>query len=324
MIAYDPAMPSATPRVSVIVPTFNRARLVGPAVRSVLGQTYGDLEVVVVDDGSTDDTADVLAALEDPRVEVLRLPGNSGPAVARNHGIAQARGEVIAFQDSDDRWHKDKLARQLALLDSSPRDVGVVYSGIWRVTPEGERFYVPKERILGTTYVKEGRVLRELARGNFVDLPAAIVRRECLDAVGVFDETYPAIEDWELWLRIAGKYAYAYVAEALVEAPYSPDSISFDHQRNAQAYEILIARYESTFRAAGALAPHWFTLAAHRCACGDIAGSKRALRRSARLARPSRRSVRRFLLSLKGEESFRRAFIPIAEEVSGMRMDGHR
>ena len=111
-----PLAPSSSPQVSVVIPTYNRASVLGRAITSVLNQTFHDLECIIVDDGSTDQTTQVVAGFEDPRLRLLRLPVNRGVGHARNVGIQSARGELIAFLDSDDEWLSQKLERQAACL----------------------------------------------------------------------------------------------------------------------------------------------------------------------------------------------------------------
>ena len=120
-------IPSATPKVSVIIPTYNRAGLLPRAVNSVLSQTYDDYEIIIVDDCSTDNTRDVIAAFTDPRVLSIRHQTNRRQSASINTGISNARGEYIAFLDDDDEWLPAKLEKQVAILDSSSSNVGLVY-----------------------------------------------------------------------------------------------------------------------------------------------------------------------------------------------------
>ena len=118
------------PKVSVVVPTYNRAKLLARAMRSVLAQTYEDFELIVVDDHGADQTPAVIAGFDDPRLRSLRHAHNGGQSMAFNTGIEQARGSYVAFLDDDDEWHPDKLAAQVALLDAAPAAIGMVYA--WR------------------------------------------------------------------------------------------------------------------------------------------------------------------------------------------------
>ncbi len=137
-------MPLDSPLVSVVIPTFNRAALVGRAIRSVLAGTVADIEVLVIDDGSTDDTADVVAAIGDPRVKFIRQE-NAGANAARNCGIEAARGRFVAFQDSDDEWLPQRLAAQLAILDAATDPANtVVFGRVEFRWPDGKRQITPR------------------------------------------------------------------------------------------------------------------------------------------------------------------------------------
>jgi glycosyltransferase involved in cell wall biosynthesis len=189
--------------VSVVIPTFNMARFLPAAVSSVLRQTYPDLEVHVIDDGSSDDPRGALGSLlGDPRVRFQSTP-QGGQARAKNRGIQAAAGSLIAFLDADDLWVPDKLERQVPLFDRP--EIGVVYTDYQNVDPQGQ----PLPTI--ATSPKTGRVTNELFVENFVTGMTAIVRRECFDRVGMFDESIPMGIDYDLWLRISVAYEFAYL-----------------------------------------------------------------------------------------------------------------
>ncbi len=193
-------------RVSVVIPTHDRAALVGRALRSVLAQTVGDLEVIVVDDGSTDGTARVVADWPDPRVRLVRFDRCRGVAAARNEGIRQARADLVAFLDSDDEWLPEKLERQLARLEAAtdPR-VTTVFCLDYRYTPGWGR--IPRSGV-----VHEGDVFASLLRDWTPHPSLALVRRSALLAVGGFDETLPYDEEQDLWLRMAEASQHVVVA----------------------------------------------------------------------------------------------------------------
>lgn len=194
------------PLVSVVIACYNMARYLPSAVESVLAQTHQPIEVLVVDDGSTDDPRGALGPLlADPRVHFERIP-NSGQAKAKNTGIRAARGSFIAFLDADDLWVPDKVERQLPRF-ADPR-VGVVYSDHLNIDPEG--------RPLPTSCPapRTGQVTNALFIENFVTGMTSIVRRECFDTAGFFDEAIPMGIDYDLWLRISVHYHFDHVAHA--------------------------------------------------------------------------------------------------------------
>lgn len=189
--------PDRAPRVSVVIPTHNRAALVCEAIDSALAQTYRDFEVLVVDDGSTDATAAVLPARfgGDPRVHLVRQE-NRGAAAAQNTGVRLARGEFIALLGDDDLWRPEKLARQVAALDRHP-DAALCFSDLVVAggTDDGRRCF----EIAGF----DGTITVEaLVRGNFIPAAATLIRRSCLLGAGAFDETLRLAEDWDLWIRL--------------------------------------------------------------------------------------------------------------------------
>lgn len=194
--------------ISVILPTYNRKRTLARAIDSVLAQSWSELELIVIDDGSTDGTAQWLTA-QYPSVQLLRQD-NAGVSAARNRGIEAARGDWIALIDSDDRWLPQKLATQMTHLASSPAHRLVHCDEIWirngrRVNP------MNKHR-------KSGGLIFEHCLPLCVISPsAALIARSLLDEVGVFDEHLPACEDYDLWLRICAQEPVLYIDTPLLE-----------------------------------------------------------------------------------------------------------
>ncbi len=206
------------PLVSVVVATRNYGRYLAGAVRSALGQTCGDLEVILVDDGSTDDTPAVVRPyLSDPRVRYLRTDG-LGQSRAKNLGIQHARGPFVAFLDGDDEWLPTKLERQLPLF-ADPA-VGVVFTR--RITMDANGVDQPIVDQPGS----RGVVYDEFLKRNPVCFSSVVVRREVFDAVGMFDPALPLAIDYDLWLRVARHYAFDYVDEPLVRYRSGHGSLS--------------------------------------------------------------------------------------------------
>jgi glycosyltransferase involved in cell wall biosynthesis len=200
-------MTTPAPRVSIVIPTFNRGALVTDAVRSVLGQTYADLEVIVVDDGSTDGTREALAAIADRRLHYL-WQENRGRSNARNRALGLARGEYIGFLDSDDVFLPEKVALQVRYLDSHP-EVGMVYTSAYCIDEEGNRLAHKYEA------TASGWVYEDIAffLPVTVTLPTVMLRREVLDRMGGFDEAMERFEDTDMWRRIARRFKVAALPE---------------------------------------------------------------------------------------------------------------
>jgi glycosyltransferase involved in cell wall biosynthesis len=195
--------------VSVVIATFNHARLLTEAIESALRQTLDPVDIVVVDDGSTDDTPAVLTRYG-TRIRVLRQP-NRGPAAARNAGLAATRATYVAFLDADDVFAPTKLAEQVAVLERAPT-VGWTYCDVLIETVATGATVTASERFGYRARALDGWLFPELIHGNFIPAIAPLVRRTVLDVVGGFDEGLTALEDWDLWLRMA----------LLAEARYTP------------------------------------------------------------------------------------------------------
>jgi glycosyltransferase involved in cell wall biosynthesis len=234
MTGEPEAMPSDT-LVSVVIPTHNRARTLGRAIRSVLAQTHGDLECIVVDDCSTDDTAAVVEAIDDPRLRYIPRERNGGAGAARNTGVAAARGHFIAFQDSDDEWLLDKLAHQVAAMRDGPETAVGVYCakivyGIDRDAIHGGRraSVVPDHAETGLS----GDIKEPLRRRNVISTQTLMVTAEAATRVGGFDEKIKNSVDWDYVLRLSELGEILFVDEPLAVAYRMEDSISLPSRRS--------------------------------------------------------------------------------------------
>lgn len=199
-----------TPRVSVVIPTYNRQTLVLEAIESVLGQTFKDFEIIVVDDGSTDETSIRLRPYLD-RI-IYHVQKNQGVAAARNTGIRLSQGEFICFLDSDDLWLPAKLAKQISFADAHP-EYGLI-------SADGSGFEAnkkPAEKNKSEVHeIHNGSVVEHLLFGNWILTSTVMVRRKCLEEVGGFDEDIGKYgEDWLLWMRVASKFPIYFLPEVL-------------------------------------------------------------------------------------------------------------
>lgn len=239
---------AGTPRVSVILPAYNRAALVGRAIDSVLAQSMGDLELIVVDDASTDDTAAVIEgyAARDPRVRLIRSKGNLGGGGARNLGVTQARAGLIAFQDSDDRWLPEKLDRQLAALEADP-EAGLAYCGSLYYGPgptqEGRGYYIPEPVFAHLA----GDMSVEVLRRNPTSTQTLLMRRDLFDRVGGFDPEFRRLQDWDLMVRLAQITRFAFTPEPLVIIYETPGNISSSVRNDALFRARMLEKYADLF-----------------------------------------------------------------------------
>jgi glycosyltransferase involved in cell wall biosynthesis len=223
---------ASSPKVSVIIPAYNASEFIREAINSVLNQTYTDYEIIVVDgrDGSTDNTREIVAEYGDA-VRYFQQE-NTGLADARNKGILNAKGEYIAFLDSDDLWSENKLALQVEFLDSH-RDVGLVFSDSWfkaygDVTATNPRLV--GRRFFQITKPHRGEVLCQLFVGNFIPVLTVVARKECLLKVGLFTKECDSAEDYDLWLRVSRLFKIDYIDEPL--ATYRNRGDSLVHKRD--------------------------------------------------------------------------------------------
>lgn len=301
--ATEPPTTLERPHVTVIIPTYNRARLLARALDSVVAQTFDDFEVLVVDDGSTDDTEETVAAYADRRIRYLRQPQNAGVAAARNRGLRESRGELIAFLDSDDEWFRQKLARQVARFRDLPSHVGLLYGGVENEDGRGgRRIQTPRYR---------GNVYLELLVHNVIHGTSGVmIRRHVVASAGFFDEGIPAIEDYDYWVRIARFFEIDYIDEPLIRYHEPPDleRKSLNVRDNRDAREWLYRKHAWRMRQAGVA--HLFLVTSARKALSahqpDIRTARRLALRAVLAAPASRTALRMLARTLMADGRTRR------------------
>ena len=289
------------PAVGVVLPTRDRPALLGRAVASVLGQSFHDLELVVVDDGSRAPAEETLAGLGDPRLRTLRVNEPVGPARARNLGLGALSAPWIAFQDDDDEWLPGKLAEQMERARGAGAHVALIYGPFVRVDPGG------RERRAGRRVEPpRGDLLHELLRGNFIALPAALVRASALEELGPFDPQLPCFEDWELFLRLAERFEFEYAERELVRAHESARSVNrASSATQARAFEHILDKHRRRIeRDPTAHAWFLFHVAHHLCLAGDVERGREYHRRALREA-PSLKRAATLAASLLGRGAYR-------------------
>jgi glycosyltransferase involved in cell wall biosynthesis len=218
-----------SPKVSVVIPAYNAAPCIHRAVDSVLGQTFADFELLVVDDGSSDDTLSVIARYGD---RLRALPQrNSGPAAARNRGLGAACGEYVAFLDADDHWLPEKLERQVQLMERRP-DVGFCSTATTVVNPAGETVGSWPCRSDAPPFPDVLFTQSSMISGS---TSGVLARRKLIEALGGFDETLRGFEDPDLWIRLSAVTTYACIAEPLTVVVRTPNSVSGNLARMRQA-----------------------------------------------------------------------------------------
>lgn len=232
------------PMVTVIIPTYNRAGYIGKAIQSVLDQTWQNFEIIVVDDGSEDDTERVVRQFNDSRIKYMRSDQNYGACHARNIGIGEAMSEYTAFLDSDACWNSNKLEKQISKMAVCDQDVALVYCRVQMVGKDHEvqRIWPPYHTDQDAAF--RGNMFRLLLMRNMIDTSTMLIRTSCLREVGGFEETLTAIEDWELALRISEKWKIEFVEDILVDVYTTSDNrISLDMAGNIRARCYMVEKY---------------------------------------------------------------------------------
>lgn len=232
--------------ISVVIPCYNDAEDVGEALESVLGQTaYGCIhEVIVIDDGSTDNSREVLQRYEEANEKVVCVfQENQGPGAARNAGIHRSTGDYVAFLDADDLWLPDKIEKQACFLEQHP-EVGLLYTDHYVVELDGTQRRIWSHHY---DYRRRDNLERLFAYGAPIVMPSAVVRAECLEALGCFDETLPIGQDRDLWLRIVGEFPIHHLPIPLVVRRRRSGSVSADMVEKARYLERVSAKITSKY-----------------------------------------------------------------------------
>ena len=227
--------------VSVIIPVYNREKTIKKAIESVLNQTYDNIEVIAVDDCSSDRSVEVIQNINDKRVRVITCQNNAGACRARNIGIENAKGDFIAFQDSDDLWHSDKLEKNIRYIKE--RKVDGVFSALRRT--ENGREEIHPSYNLNEASDQFGRLLSF----NCVSTQTIVVKREVCE-VCRFDTMFPRFQDWDFSLQILKNgFSMYYIEEPLVECYVMGDSITVNHEKGKKALAVFDHKYKKDLSA---------------------------------------------------------------------------
>jgi glycosyltransferase involved in cell wall biosynthesis len=289
------------PLVSVIIPTYNRAHIINRAIESVLSQTLIDWELIIVDDGSVDDTWSLLEkyARENNNIKVYRHEKNKGISAARNTAIGHSRGTYLAFLDSDDTWFPEKLQKQIAVFKQGPPDLGLVYTGAIFINERTGISRVKHARI-------QGKIFQQQLAFNPIGGPSRVmVSRESFISSGSFDEQPAFFEDWDLWIRITKKYQVAAISEPLVNYLESDDSISVNTDKLITVYKMLWHKYNIEQAPRWIRGAHYLRLGHRLCYFNAMTEGRGYLLKAVFVTPWKLKHVIVFLLSLLGNRPYR-------------------
>lgn len=213
------------PLVSIIIPTYNRANLLKRAIESVISQTYKNLEIIVVDDGSTDNTEQIVKECQDSRIQYIRHSKNRGLSAAKNTGIKNSKGDFIAFLDSDDEYLPEKVEKSIEVFKKAPENIGIVCSNFWRIEGEKKKIAVSKR----TPFLYFG-----------------VFRKEVFEKIGFFDEELEIYEDLDFGTRLICKFSSYFIDEPLAIYHITKGSLSFSSniERLIEIKKLILERYE--------------------------------------------------------------------------------
>lgn len=260
--------------VTVIIPSYNREKKIRCSIESVLNQTMSDFEIIIVDDGSTDNTENVVKSIDDSRVKYIKLEKNSGACVARNKGIKEAKGEYIAFQDSDDIWLNNKLDKQLRFMRETNADM--VYCGMTRHINDKVRYFPTDQK------PNEDLTVKSLLSRNKISTQNIFIKKSVAEKI-LFDPAFKRLQDWDFSTRVLlNGYSVKYLAEPLVDAIVQQDSITASI--NAEnAYNQFIKKYESYYgKYPDALSEVYYTIGVNMIRT-DIVKARKYFKKSLKL-----------------------------------------
>jgi len=229
--------------VSIILPTFNRATTIKKSIDSVLNQTYKNFELIIIDDGSTDNTRDLVKQYKDKRIKYIHYKENKGASYARNLGIKKAKYDLIAFQDSDDKWTKYML-RKLVNSIKDNESTNVVYTDMLRVKKNGEKIYWHSPDVVKGKIINEENNDYQVAN---IGLITILSKKFCIEKIGGFDIELKKFIDLDFFIRLAKEYKMYHIKEPLA-LYYENEGISTNYYNGYKAREYLLKKYTKYFK----------------------------------------------------------------------------
>lgn len=225
------------PRISVVIPTYNRTDFLPKDMQSVLNQTYRDWEMIIVDDGSIDKTEEVVKGYKESRIRYITHKYNLGLSAARNTGIKNSRGKYIAFLDSDDEWFPEKISCQMNIFQKEDSKCGVVCTGGYKI--KGNQIMSKKSVPINLDSFYEKFLFENITWTSNV-----LVKKECFKKAGLFDENLESCEDWDMWIRIAKYYKFIFLETTLVKYVIHSDQLSENLLAKINARKKILFKYK--------------------------------------------------------------------------------
>lgn len=288
------------PKVSVIIPTYNRAEYLNKAIASVLAQTFEDFELLIVDDCSSDNTSRVVENITDTRIRYIRNNSNRGIAAVRNIGIKNTRGEYIAFLDDDDEWLPTKLEIQVRMLEPGSAKLGAIYTGVVSINTTSNKVVkinIPRYR---------GNILKNLLLQNFIVTSSVVLKKRCFEEVGLFDEKIVYAEDYDMWIRISKEFEFDYVKDQLVKYRVHQNSISGNYTAVISGLERLMTKHNELFASNNkAYSNHLLWLGVAYCYDGKIKSGRKAFIKAIKLNPPDIRLYYNLAISMLGPNKYK-------------------
>jgi glycosyltransferase involved in cell wall biosynthesis len=284
------------PRVSVIIPTHNRAESLHSAITSVLNQTFQDFEIIIIDDASNDHTREVIASFNDARIKIIHNQVSKGAAGARNIAIMNSSCEYVAFLDDDDEWLPEKLKIQTSLLDNSSMEIGGVCTGYFTI-----------EQMCGRILSTVNSETIDLAKGNSIATSSILLRRACFEKCGLFDESMLASSDYDMWIRISKEFSFKIIKNTLVKYCINENGLTLNFEKKSRSLEILLNKHEDFFKSdAKGYSKQYLELGVIYCYNGELKNGRKAFGKSIRMNPFEIRNYFYFTLSLLGVKKFKK------------------
>lgn len=289
------------PKVSVLIRTYNRADLLGRAIRSVLKQSFQDFEIVIVDDGSTDYTKEVVGKFKskDARINFFSQDHSGRPGQILNFGLQHSHGQYIAILDSDDEWLPSKLEKQVEIIETSPTQIGLISCHTFLIGPEEE-----KEKKISKGSYLEYALMRKFPFA----LSSLLIKKEALDQIGLIDTEYQTGEDWDMHIRLAQKWDYDFVDEPLLKYYLHGANISLEKKYARQAVDLayLLNKHLSLFKQHPKILEHQYvTLSSYLINAGNLSQARIYLKKNLVL-NPTLKNWARLILSYLGKTVYQK------------------